>query len=118
MRGHIKNVRNWIKDHKKEIGIITVTSVVSAAGGIILYKKFGHIDVACDWKPSEFTFDTGVYDGSNNLYRYHDGAAEIFMYEDIPLSAMGKLGEYLIEQIPDLPDNRTVSYLELAIVED
>lgn len=111
---NIKNAWNWVKEHKKEIAIAGAISVVSAVGGIVLYKKFGRIDVANDWQLPKLNISDVDIDSN---VRRHDGAIEVFIYEDFPLAAMGKFGEYLAENIPYLPDNPKVAYTELAIVE-
>ncbi len=114
MNEHIKNTWNWIKEHKKEVAIAGAISIISAFGGIVLYKKFDRTNVV-DWCPPKLNISDVSIDG--NLVRHHDGAIEISIYEDIPLAAMGKFGEYLAENIPNLPDNPIVAGIELAIVD-
>jgi hypothetical protein len=115
MNEHIKNTWNWIKEHKKEIAIAGAISIVSAVGGIVLYKKIEDINATKHWMPPKLNIsDTGIDD---NLVRHHDGATEVSIYEDIPLAALGKFGEYLAENIPNLPDNPIVAGIELAIVD-
>ena len=111
MNERVKNMWGWTKEHKKEIAIAGLISIVSAVGGIVLYKKFEHTNVV-DWCPPKLDF----FD--EDIVRHHDGAYECFIYEDIPLAAMGKFGEYLAENIPELPDNPIVAGIELAIADE
>lgn len=114
MNEHIKNTWEWVKEHKKEVTIAGAISVVSALSGIILYKKFNCANVI-DWCPPKLNISDTSIDG--NLIRHHNGAIEVLIYEDIPLAAMGRFGEYLAENIPDIPDNPIVAGVELAIVD-
>lgn len=116
MNEHIKNTWNWIKEHKKEVAIAGAISIVSAVGGIALYKKFDRANVI-DLQLSKLLPDEGDNYLDSNVFRHHDGAYECFIYEDIPLAALGKFGEYLAENIPELPDNPIVGGIELAIVD-
>ena len=113
MNERIKNMWGWIKEHKKEIAIAGLISIGSAAGGVFLYEKIKSINVANDWVPTKFNVSDVDFDG--NLVRHHDGATEIFVYDCVPLAVMGKFGENIIENIPDLPDNPTTMYVELVI---
>lgn len=109
MKENVKNGWNWVKKHKKEFAI----AGVSAIGGIILYKKFGQSNVVKNWQPPKLNISDNGIDG--NLVRCHDGAVEVFIYEEVPLAVMGEFGEYLIANIPDLPDKPETVYLEMAI---
>ena len=113
MNERIKKGWEWIKDHKKEIAIVGVTSIVSAIGGVILYKNFSHTNVMKNWNPPKLNISDNSIDG--NLVRCHDGAVELFIYEEIPLDAMGEFGKYIMANIPDLPNNPETVYLEMAI---
>ena len=111
MNKHIANTWEWIKEHKKEIAIAGAISIASAVGGIVLYRKFDRTNVV-EWCPPKLDF----FD--EDIVRHHDGAYECFIYEDIPLAALGKFGEYLAKNIPELPDNPIVAGIELAIVDE
>lgn len=108
MKEHIKNGWDWIKQHKKELAI----TGVSAIGGFILYKKFDNINMQ-NWKPPKLNISDNGIDG--NLVRRHDGAIEVFIYEEIPLAVMGEFGKYLVSNIPDLTNKSETVYLEMAI---
>ena len=114
MNEHIKNTWNWVKEHKKEVAIAGAISIISAVSGIVLYKKFDSANTI-DWLPPKLNISNTSIGG--NLVRHHDGAYECFIYEDIPLAALGKFGEYLAENIPELPDSPIVAGIELAIVD-
>lgn len=110
MSKHIKNTWKWVKEHKKEITIAGAISIVSAFGGIVLYKKFDHTNMIDLYLPA--------LDISPGNSRYHGGGTQIAIYDEVfPLATMGKLGEYIAENIPDLPDNPSVVYAEIVMAE-
>lgn len=108
MTKYIKNVWEWVKEHKKEIAIVGAVSIVSAAGGIVLYKKFDSASMRDCYLP--------MLDISAGNDRYHGGGVQIAIYDDsFSLDAMGKLGEHIAENIPDLPDNPSIVYAEFVM---
>lgn len=108
MNERIKNMLGWCKEHKKEIAIAGIISIVSAVGGIVLYKKFERTNTI-EWHLPALDISPGDI-------RYHDGGTQIAIYDDnFPLAAMGKLGEYIAESIPDLPDNPNIVYAEFVM---
>ena len=117
MGERIKKMWEWIKEHKKEIIITGAVSIVSAFSGIALYKEFEHSD-SVELQLSKLLPDEGNNYLDNNVFRHHDGAYECFMYEEFPLAAMGKFGEYLAGNIPELPNNPVVVGVELSIADD
>lgn len=109
MKENVKNGLNWIKEHKREFAI----AGVSALGGIVLYKKFDNIGRVKNWVPPKLNISDNGIDG--NLVRCHDGAIETFIYDEIPLTALGELGKYLITNVPDISDKSKTAYLEIDI---
>lgn len=108
MKKHVENMWDWVKEHKKEIAIAGVASVISVIGGIIVYRKI----------ESAKTFDLHLpaLDISPGSDRFHGGGTQIAIYDDVfPLAAMGKLGECIAENIPDLPNNPNVVYAEIVM---
>lgn len=105
MKSHTKNVLGLVKEHRKEIVIVGVISILSAIGGAAIYKQFNCSNV---YLP---TLDISPGD-----VRYHGGGMQVAIYDDpFPLVAMGKLGERIVESIPNLPDNPVVVYADLVL---
>lgn len=108
----MKNAWEWIKEHKLQIGIAAATMV----GGVALYKATKSLPKAIeavqktvpDVKPEYILPDIGI--GTVEEYAtYADGTALEFWMDDIPLSAMGELGEKIMANSPDpIPENATV----------
>lgn len=119
MNKYIKSACRWVEEHKKEIAITGAIAIASAVGGYILHDRIELIKVANlvsknaeNWNPPKLDIsDTSV----DSNVRHHDGAIEISLYDDIPLTGLGALGRYLAESIPDLPDDPSTVYLEMVI---
>ena len=107
-KGIFKEAWNWTKEHKKGI----ILSVVTVVGGVVLYKA-GASYVERVVKPNMplpnpegFVpeIDVGVV---GDYARYPGGVVDLWM-DKVRLGDMGKLGEELVEQIPDLSENSTM----------
>jgi hypothetical protein len=105
MNEKIKNAWEFVKEHKKEFAIAAVTVI----GGVILIKSvskpectknIGHFTIH---KPEKNLPDLGV-GVVGDVIQYDDAVTEIWM-DHIPLSDMGKLGEAIRENFPDIPDD-------------
>lgn len=108
MNEKIKSVWNFIKERKEEIAVTAITAVVMTVSGVILFKsastKSGdYIPHFTLPKPEKILPDLGVGEVSD-VIRYDDGMVELWM-DHIPLSYMGKLGEVIRAEFPDIPDN-------------
>lgn len=106
MNEKINRVQEWIKEHKKEIGIGAL-AVITTVGGVVLFKKFGvsantmsdvkNVDSskANVWPKQLYISDIGV-GFIDDAQFYQPGHIELWM-DDIPLTEMGELGESIID---------------------
>lgn len=106
MNNKIKNVKVWIEEHKKEIGIGAL-AVITTVGGVVLFKKFGIPANAMGDAKSTCTNKTNVWPKQlyisdigvgfvDDAQFYQPGHIELWM-DDIPLTEMGELGESIID---------------------
>lgn len=106
----MKRVKQWIKDHKKEIIIGVVT-----AGGTALYfmakeKKVG--------VKAGINFSLRFLDGVNNEEECFAWRSKSNLHTninlnkpDLTLSDLGKLGDMLREKMPMISEDTKVNYL-------
>lgn len=103
---------NWIKEHKMQIGIAAATMV----GSVVIYKTTKALPKAIeavkktvpDVKPEYILPDIGI--GTVAEYAtYADGSVLELWMDNIPLDAMGELGEKIRANAPDpIPENALV----------
>ena len=106
MNGKTKNIKAWLNEHKKEIGIGAL-AVITTVGSVILFKKFGvsanNMSSAKSistgktnvWPKQLYITDIGV-GIIDDAQLYQPGHIELWM-DDIPLTEMGELGESIID---------------------
>lgn len=105
MKKKIKNAWEWTKEHKKEIGLGAL-AVITTVGGVVLFKKFNNPANGCIvehkiakvsdvWSKQLYINDIGV-GALDDAKLYEQGCIELWM-DDIPLTAMGELGETIWE---------------------
>lgn len=115
MNEKIKNKFEWVKNHKKGVIIAGLATVGTVVGGIFLYKNNYYVNVGKfidNWGSARKVADKVTVSALgtckvNDIIRYETGTIEMFL-DNIPLAEMGKLGEDIIEKIPNLPDNANV----------
>lgn len=118
MNKKIEKAWEWIKEHKKEIGIGAL-GVAATIAGVIVFKKqidpetvMNRIKYANTpkkvsiWPKKLDIIDLGV-GALDDAMVYEDGIVELWM-DQIPLSDMGDLGEAILGNIPDLDPNASV----------
>lgn len=108
MNEKIKNAWEFIKGHKKVIAGTAITVI----GGVVLFKSLPknkcteHVVHLTNPKPEKILPDFGV-GVVQDVLQYEDHITEIWM-DHIPLADMGKLGEAIRDNIPDIPENYEV----------
>ena len=107
MNNKMKNAWEFVKENKKKI----IFGAAAVVGGFILFKtgaKYVKIAKAITPLPNPegFTPEIGVGEVVD-FARYDSGSVDLWM-DKIPLADMGKLGEEIVEKVPDLPENPIV----------
>ena len=114
MKNKMENMRNWIEEHKVEIGIGTLCVATTVVCGILIKKQLdpevimNNIKKANQpkkmsvWPKKLDIVDLGV-GALDDAMVYDNGVVELWM-DQIPLSDMGALGESLRDHFPELSD--------------
>lgn len=113
MNKKMENMRNWIEDHKYEIGIGALCVATTAVCAVLIKKQLdpevimNNIKKANQPKMSIWPKKLDIVDlgvgALDDAMVYDNGVVELWM-DQITLSDMGKLGESLRDNFPELSD--------------
>lgn len=117
MKAKMNKVWNWAKEHKDEIIMASGTVVLTGIGIYCCLKmpgqnaKSAFEDIAdqleCEVsKPEKIAPMLGVGKLEEAL-RYDDGVIELWM-DKLKMEDIGKLGEGIVDNIPNVPENAEV----------
>lgn len=104
----MKNGKIWLKEHKKEL----IVGVVAVAGTVFIMrtKKI--------YAKGNLTLGVNFLDGADDDSPYFgrgDNYTNINMIKpNLKVSDLGKLGETLLEKIPDLTKDSAIDYLNCS----
>jgi hypothetical protein len=113
MKDKLQKAKDYVKEHKKEILIVSGLAIIGVVAGVGLNKvsKNGShdlTDVLNTISGQEHTKpDLGV-GITEDVVRYEDNGLIELWLDNLKLSDIGKLGEGITENISDVPENAKI----------